>query len=85
MNPSRPFQRVARICAWLSYGGAVLSLLAAGYRAITLGTDDAVFASLLASVVFFLGSGLVLQVMGSVDLPDLKIGTKTDVHDQSRR
>jgi formate hydrogenlyase subunit 3/multisubunit Na+/H+ antiporter MnhD subunit len=32
-----------------------------------------VVGSLMASVVFFAGVGIVLQVIGSVDLPDLKI------------
>ena len=80
----RPAQRISRLVAWLCYGAAILTLLAAGYRALTLGTDNPVFASLAATVVFLLCCGGVLQVMGTVDLPDLKIRSKTDVGDRHR-
>ena len=39
-------------------------------------SGDPVVASLMASVVFFAGVGIVLQVIGSSNLPDLKIGRR---------
>jgi hypothetical protein len=84
MKPSKPAQRISRIAAWLSYGSAILTLLAAGYRASTLGTDNPIFASLAATVVFLLCCGVVLQVMGTVSLPDLKIRPNNDAGDHHR-
>jgi formate hydrogenlyase subunit 3/multisubunit Na+/H+ antiporter MnhD subunit len=55
----------------ISYLAAVGCGVVVGYRG--LDTGDVVVASLMASVVFFAGVGIVLQVIGSVDLPDLKI------------
>ncbi|MEN8179431.1 MAG: hemerythrin family protein [Pseudomonadota bacterium] len=66
-------QKVSLAIAYLCYIAALLSLLTAIYRGTTLGTEDPIFASLVASVVFFIGCGIVLHVIGAVDLPDLKI------------
>lgn len=66
-------QKSALLCAWISYLGAVVAGSAAGYVAANSGTADPVFAALAASVVFCCGCGIVLQVIGSVDLPDLRI------------
>ena len=56
---------------------AVISYLAAaicGAAALYLGGENnAVFASLMASVVFFVGSGIVLHVIATTNLPDLKV------------
>jgi len=81
MKPPKPAQKISRLVAWLCYGAAILTLLAAGYRAVTLGTDNPIFASLAATVIFLVGCGVVLQVMGTVNLPNLKIDSKTDARD----
>lgn len=62
--------------AYICYVAAVITLCAAGYRAYAVGTDNPIFASLVASVFFFVSCGIVLQVIGSVSLPDLKIDPK---------
>jgi Na+-driven multidrug efflux pump len=69
-------QQVSLVIAYLCYLAALLSLLSAGYLASLARTQDPIFASLLAVVVFFIGCGVVLQVIGSVNLPDLKIDAK---------
>ena len=72
MKKRRLFQKILIIIAMISYLMAVGCGIAIGYRG--LDTGDVIVASLMASVVFFVGVGVVLQVIGSVDLPDLKIG-----------
>jgi len=68
----RPFQKVLRVIAVMSYIAAV----GCGIAAFTLGesTQNPLVASFMASVVFFVGVGIVLHVIGTVDLPDLRIG-----------
>ncbi len=65
-------QRISRVAAWLSYAGALTCLFVLGYRADGLGADHPVVASLAAAVVFFISAGLVLHVMGLVNLPNLR-------------
>ncbi len=67
----RRFQKVSLGIAWLSYGAAVACAALAVYMG--LGSDDPVVASVMASVVFFVGAGVVLHVMARCDLPDLRI------------
>ena len=60
-------------------GMAVLSYIAAigcGITAVYLsdGSASPVVASMMASVVFFAGVGIVLHVIGSSNLPSLKVG-----------
>lgn len=71
MRKRRPFQKILRVVAVISY----LAMLGCGIAAAWLsqGTADPVVASLMASVVFFAGVGIVLQVIASSNLPDLKI------------
>lgn len=70
-NQRRPFQKVLLVIAVLSYLAAVTCGVAAGYMGVD--SRDPVVASLMASTVFFLGVGIVLQVIGSTNLPNLKI------------
>lgn len=64
-------QRVAYGAALVFYLGAVLALaiLLAQYRA--LGGEHPVIASLGSSIVFFIGGGIVLHVIGRANLPSL--------------
>jgi len=64
-------QRLAYGAALAFYLGAVLclGLLLAKYG--ELGSEHPVIASLGASVVFFIGGGLVLHVIGRANLPSL--------------
>ncbi len=70
------FQTVSLAIAYLCYLAALLCLVGGVYRASIHGTDDPVFASLMASVIFFIGCGIVLHVIGSVNLPKLSIQRK---------
>jgi len=59
------------IIAGISY----LTAIVCGVTAYVMneGNGDPVIASLMAGIVFFIGVGVVIQVIGSVDLPNLKI------------
>lgn len=76
MKTRKPAQRVSLVVAYICYVTAVITLCAAGYWAYTVGTGNPIFASLAASVFFFVCCGIVLQVIGSVSLPDLTIDPK---------
>jgi len=73
LKTRKPAQKVSLVIAYFCYAAALIVLLIAGYQSITIGTANPVFASLAASVVFLLGCGIVLHVIGAVSLPDLKI------------
>ncbi|HBH35211.1 MAG TPA: hemerythrin family protein [Gammaproteobacteria bacterium] len=66
-------QKIAYISAIIFYVCGIGCVIAAFYYNRQLGSDNPIVASLMASVVFFIGSGIVLHVIGKVDLPDLKI------------
>lgn len=81
MNPTHrrgPAQKISLVTAYLCYAAALFCLSFAVYHGGTNGTSDSIFASLAASVVFFIGSGVVLHVMGAANLPDLRIGKAED-------
>jgi len=64
-------QKIALVIAVLSYVAAVVCVAAVAYWGSQLGANHPVIGSLAASVVFFIGVGAVLQVMGSINLPNL--------------
>ena len=68
----RPFQKVLMGIAILSYLAAVGCALAVAFSDMD-NANDPVAASLMASAVFFIGVGIVLQAIGTVSLPDLTI------------
>lgn len=70
LKQRRPFQKVLMAIAFISYFSAILCGGAAFY--FGEGSQDPIAASLMASVVFFVGVGIVLQVIGSSNLPNLK-------------
>ncbi|PLY14164.1 MAG: hemerythrin family protein [Sedimenticola sp.] len=70
---TKPAQKVSLVIAYISYFAAIMMLLLAIYNGFTIGTDNPIFASFAASVVFFVGAGVVLHVIGAVNLPNLKI------------
>ncbi|MBU0500498.1 MAG: hemerythrin family protein [Gammaproteobacteria bacterium] len=72
MPTQRPFQKLLLAIAILSY----LAAAACGVGVIFFkdSLSDPVAASLMASIVFFIGVGVVLQVIGTVNLPDLRVG-----------
>jgi hypothetical protein len=65
-------QRLAFLCALGFYAGALACLTGLAVQLGPLGHEHPVIASLAASVVFFIGGGIVLHVIGRADLPDLR-------------
>lgn len=55
----------------MSYMAAAGCAIAAFVK--NTGSFDPIVASLMATVVFFIGAGVVLHVIATADLPDLKI------------
>ena len=74
MKKTKIGQTIAWYAALLFYIGAAVSLGALGYWYGDYGKDSPIIASLAASVVFFIGGGIVLHVIARSDLPDLRIG-----------
>lgn len=70
LKQRRPFQKILMVIAFISYFSAIFCGGAAFY--FGEGSQDPIAASLMASVVFFVGVGIVLQVIGSSNLPNLK-------------
>jgi len=66
-------QKISFFVAILFYIAAIGCFAAIFYFTGELGSDDPIVASLSASVVFFLGAGIVLHVIGRANLPDLRI------------
>ncbi len=65
-------QRIAYGMALVSYLCAILCLAALFIWIGELGSEHPVIASLGASLVFFVGAGVVLHVIGRANLPDLR-------------
>lgn len=68
-------QHVAFGTALLFYICAVLCLAGLFFWVGDLGGEHPIIASLGASVVFFIGAGIVLHVIGRAKLPHLGFGT----------
>ncbi|MES9883060.1 MAG: hemerythrin family protein [Sedimenticola sp.] len=66
-------QKITFIIAIICYICGVGFIVASGYYGSQIGTESPIFASFAASVVFFFGAGVVLHVMGSIDMPDLRV------------
>lgn len=66
-------QKVSFVVAIIFYVAAVVCIAAVVYYGNTLGKEDPIVAALAATVVFFVGAGIVLHVMGKANLPNLKI------------
>ncbi len=64
-------QRVAYVMALVSFLCATLCLAAILFWIGELGSEHPVIASLGASLVFFVGAGVVLHVIGRANLPNL--------------
>jgi predicted tellurium resistance membrane protein TerC len=66
-------QKISLAIAMLCYLAAIGCVGAAFHFHGELGGEHPVVASLGASVVFFIGVGIVLHVIGRADLPNLRI------------
>ena len=60
---------IAIFCYVMAVGCGVTSF----YLSMDTATNDPVVAAFAASVVFFVGSGVVLHMMARTDLPSLKV------------
>lgn len=66
-------QKIAYISAIVFYLCGIACVIAAWYYNQQLDSNHPVVASLMASVIFCIGGGIVLHVIGKVDLPNLRI------------
>ncbi|MES9856325.1 MAG: hemerythrin family protein [Sedimenticola sp.] len=66
-------QKITFVIAIIFYLCGVGFIAAAGYYGSQFGTESPIFASFAASVVFFFGAGIVLHVMGSINMPDFRV------------
>ncbi|HID46628.1 MAG TPA: hemerythrin family protein [Chromatiaceae bacterium] len=66
-------QKVSVVFAFVFYIAAVVSIAAAGYFYTQFGGNHPAVAAWSAAIVFFVGGGVVLHVMGKADIPDFKI------------
>ena len=73
MTNQRKSQKIAFAVALLCYAASLACIGAVAYYGIQQGSDSPVVAAFSASIVFFLGCGIVLHVIGKADLPDLSI------------
>ena len=71
MSKRSKVQKVIMGIATISYIAAIMCGIAAGY--LSDGTANPLVASMMASVVFFAGAGIVLQVISSTSLPKLNV------------
>lgn len=69
-------QKVSFCIAMLSYVGAVACFVGVFIMKADLGIDHPVTSSFMASVVFFICVGVVLQVIGTTNLPSLRFDEK---------
>lgn len=65
-------QKVSLVSAVVSFVLALISGVMLYFRLETVGSDNPISASLMASTFFFLCVGAVLAVMGMADLPSFK-------------
>ncbi len=72
MKQRSMIQKVLMGIAIVSYFTAVACGVVAGY--LSDGTANPAVASMMASVVFFAGTGIVLHIISSTNLPSLKVG-----------
>jgi len=66
-------QKVSLVSAVLSFVLALISGVLLYLRVETVASGDAISASLMASIFFFICVGIVLTVIGQADLPSFKI------------
>lgn len=71
-NDRKLGQKVSLFFSILSYFLAFVALVSGIYWKIEYGTQNPIFASLVACVIFLISCGVVLQVVANANLPDLK-------------
>lgn len=73
MSNQTRVQRFTFFVAILSYLAAVACILILVFNNPGSDLNNPLSASLIASVIFFIGVGIVLHVIGKANLPNLKI------------
>lgn len=71
-------QKISLISAVVSFVLMIISAVILVIRLKTVGSNDPVTASFLASTFFFLCVGVVFGVMGKADLPSFKVNNSED-------
>ena len=71
MHKTNIGQKIALAFAYLGYLAAIVAISIAFIKDFP--DNDPMFASLLAIVVFFIGVGIVLHVIGRANLPSFKV------------
>lgn len=84
MKQTSKAQKVSFTIAIISYLTAIGSIAGALYYSGELGSDHPITASFMASVVFFIGAGIVLHVIGRVDIPDLSMKFPPDKQEREK-
>ncbi len=85
MRQTSKAQKVSFFVAIVSYIAAFSCILGTIYYYTEIGGENPIVASFAAAVVFFVGAGIVLHVIGRVDLPDLKIRPASSQTDKTDR
>ena len=71
MKERKKLQKVLMGIAVASYVASIVCAIVAAY--LSDGTANPAVASMMASVVFFAATGIVLHIIGSTNLPSLKV------------
>ncbi|WJW75480.1 hypothetical protein QVG61_13470 [Thiohalobacter sp. IOR34] len=67
-------QKIAVVVALFCYLAALACGAAVAHFYLQVGGNSPLVASFAAAIVFFLGAGIVLHVMGRADIPDFRVG-----------
>jgi hypothetical protein len=73
MNKQNTAQKISVIFAYIFYVAALSSIGAMAYFYQQHGGNHPSVAAWAAAIVFFVGGGVVLHVMGRADIPDFRI------------
>ena len=68
-------QKLSMVSSVISYILAVVTAILLYIRLDTVGSDNPISASLMASTFFFLCIGVVFMILGRADIPSLKVGS----------
>lgn len=74
----RVLQKFALIMAVVSIALSIVAGVMFYLRVESVGSDNPISGSLLASTIFFVSVGVILVIMGKADLPSLEIDRQDD-------
>ena len=72
------FQKISQISAFVSYVLAIVSGVMLYLRLDSVGSDDVISASLMATTFFFVTVGITLSFIGKADIPSFKINSSEE-------